>query len=556
MLAILVHPASAYVPRPAPHLRARVAAHRDHRVVQPSCIALGPELGTESSRRARPQVKTIVIELPSAAIPTVEPVPMPSIGESSGRRRAPLRESEVQPPRLGEIAKFALPTLGMWLAPPLLSLVDTSVVGMHCATSSLAALAPSTKLCDYLSYCCTALGAATTNLATERFAQQQPDEAKRVVSGSVTIALVLGVALAVGVPLVAKPLLGAMMGGAAAADATVLSSATQYAVIRALGFPAAMLTMVLQAGFLAAKDSFSPLVAVPLAALTNLALDVFLVGTLGLGTAGAAWGTVGSLYVNAAVLSAMWVMKARTIGSRAAPLISRPSMPELRKLLGFALPMVLALSSRVGMGLSITVAATALGTAALAANQVVESCYWLFCPFGEALSLSMQAYLPAVAMQSRRAAAQLKRTCRRAAMGLALATGCAAALAPVVRPGLFTSCVAVRGSMAAAAPLLGASVATFVLMAAAEGMLIARKQLRLLAASHTVISALLVSSLLVATRTAGCGLRHVWGLIALCNGVRFAHFALALRNSEAAADRGAALAEGVPNIAEAHPHLL
>ena len=48
----------------------------------------------------------------------------------------------------------------------------------------------------------------------------------------------------------------------------------------------------------------------------------------------------------------------------------------------------------------------------------------------------------------------------------------------------------------------------------------------------------------------------VWGLIALCNVARFAHFALALRRTEAAADRGAALAEGVPNIAEAHPHLL
>ena len=63
-------------------------------------------------------------------------------------------------PSLGELARFCLPTLGIWLAPPFLSLIDTSVVGMHCATSSLAALAPSTKLCDYLSYMCTALGAA------------------------------------------------------------------------------------------------------------------------------------------------------------------------------------------------------------------------------------------------------------------------------------------------------------------------------------------------------------------------------------------------------------
>ena len=52
--------------------------------------------------------------------------------------------------------------------------------------------------------------------------------------------------------------------------------------------------MVLQSAFLATKDAFSPLIAVPLAAVTNLVLDLFLVGSLGLGTAGAVSGRTGA----------------------------------------------------------------------------------------------------------------------------------------------------------------------------------------------------------------------------------------------------------------------
>ena len=118
---------------------------------------------------------------------------------------------------------------------------------------------------------------ATTNIAAERLAQDEPEQAKRVVGGSMTIALVFGAALAAGVRFAAQPLLRTMIGPAMA-NGPVLAAATEYTVIRALGFPAALLTLVLQAAFLASKDAVSPLLAVPLSALTNLVLDVFLVG--------------------------------------------------------------------------------------------------------------------------------------------------------------------------------------------------------------------------------------------------------------------------------------
>ena len=485
--------------------------------------------------------------------PTPEEFPL---GEEATRLAKIEKARHPALPSAGELARFCLPTLGIWLAPPFLSLIDTSVVGMHCSISSLAALAPSTKLCDYLSYMCTALGVATTNIAAERFAQNEPEQAKRVVGGSMTIALVVGIIMAAGVRFTALPVLRAMIGPTMA-NGPVLAAATEYTVIRALGFPAALLTLVLQAAFLASKDALSPLLAVPLSALTNLVLDLFLVGSLGLGTAGAAWGTVASLYVNGFTLLAMWHVKARTLGE-ATPLFTLPSRAEMQKLLVFIVPMLVALCSRVSMGLSITLSATALGTVALASNQVVESVYWLFCPIGEAISLCMQTYMPSVLAARKRAGAQMRATCERTSLIAALVAGAAAGLAVIIRPGLFTTSGAVAGSMAKTAPLLAASIFTFTRMCGLEGIMIARKQMKQLAITHAAISLVSIVALRRATRTAGCGLQHVWGLIVLLNAARHVIFRQTVLRSEAAdaLEEAAGIAQVVPNIAETHPHML
>merc|ERR1719407_95215 len=94
--------------------------------------------------------------------------------------------------------------------------------------------------------------------------------------------------------------------------------------------------------------------------------------------------------------------------------------PELRRILSFAAPMMVALIARVCLGMSITLSAVALGTTALAANQIIESLYWLFCPFGEAISLCMQAYLPPLLIKGRSLARRLQSSAFRAAGALHL----------------------------------------------------------------------------------------------------------------------------------------
>ena len=87
------------------------------------------------------------------------------------RSRTRLAADALQPPEAPSaraIREFALPCLGLWLSSPVLSLIDTSAVGLSAlpgkGASSLAALGPATTFCDGTAYLFAFLNVATTNL--------------------------------------------------------------------------------------------------------------------------------------------------------------------------------------------------------------------------------------------------------------------------------------------------------------------------------------------------------------------------------------------------------
>ena len=54
----------------------------------------------------------------------------------------------IDAPTVQNIIKFAIPAIGIWLCGPVLSLIDTSAVGMMSGTSQLAALNPAITITD------------------------------------------------------------------------------------------------------------------------------------------------------------------------------------------------------------------------------------------------------------------------------------------------------------------------------------------------------------------------------------------------------------------------
>ena len=206
------------------------------------------------------------------------------------------------------LVRFTLPTMAIWLSGPILSMVDTAVVG-KASTLELAAMTPGGVYVDYPSYLLSsALAVATTTLvAQERMKRRRArsetadgdGDGDTTVSDAVALAAVLGLVVAIVLAVAAAPAVAKFAGPR---SASIVPAALTYASIRCLGVPFALVASVAQASFLACKSPAQPLLAVGASGAVNLVADVVLVCGLGWGIGGAAAATVASQAVVAAAL--------------------------------------------------------------------------------------------------------------------------------------------------------------------------------------------------------------------------------------------------------------
>ncbi|CAN1125154.1 Protein DETOXIFICATION 46, chloroplastic [Linum perenne] len=229
-----------------------------------------------------------------------------------------------------EIAMFTGPATGLWLCGPLMSLIDTVVIGQG-SSIELAALGPGTVLCDYICYVFMFLSVATSNLVATALARQ----------------------------------------------------------IRGLAWPAVLVGWVAQSASLGMKDSWGPLKALAVSTLINGVGDVVLCSFLGYGIAGAAWATM----VSQVVAAFMMIDSLNKKGYKAIS-ISVPTFDDLLRILGIAAPVFITMTSKVAFYSLIIYFATSMGTHVVAANQVMSQVFGMCGVWGEPISQTAQSFMP------------------------------------------------------------------------------------------------------------------------------------------------------------------
>lgn len=224
-------------------------------------------------------------------------------GVSDLRRAAEV----ITAPSVLKIIKFAVPAIGVWLCNPLLSLIDTSVVGLLSGVTQQAALNPATAVTDYTALLSAFLYTGSTNLIAA--ARTKGDgRTQKTLIGALQLSVYVGATLSAFLLAFAEPLLRAIIGNDGISPA-VFDAAMRYVRIRSLGLPAAALIGSAQASCLGMQDIRSPLYVLLAAAAVNFAGDMIFVGNSNLwigGAAGAAWATVFSQYA-AAGLFMYWL---------------------------------------------------------------------------------------------------------------------------------------------------------------------------------------------------------------------------------------------------------
>lgn len=151
-------------------------------------------------------------------------------------------------PSYKSLCIFTATTILIWLSEPLLSLVDTTIVGLTTASSQailqIAALGPATTLYDSAIYMTYFLAISTTNQLAPKLAAKDWRGLRRSTSHLMGLAILFGVVVSAVTFGIGRQLIAQMVGPDMSPE--IIPLATNYARIRALVSPFCVVGFVAQ----------------------------------------------------------------------------------------------------------------------------------------------------------------------------------------------------------------------------------------------------------------------------------------------------------------------
>src|SRR4051812_31720758 len=181
------------------------------------------------------------------------------------------------------IVRLAIPALGTLAVEPLYVLVDTAIVG-RISTDALGGVAIAATILLTLVSLASFLEYGVTPDVAFAHGSGQGDEAGRVATDALSLAVILGTLAGTFVVIAARPLCW-ILGGRGA----VLDNATLYLRISAVGLPFVLIALVGHGVMRGLNDLRKPLLIVVVANVVNIVMELIAVYALDLGIAGSAW---------------------------------------------------------------------------------------------------------------------------------------------------------------------------------------------------------------------------------------------------------------------------
>ena len=284
---------------------------------------------------------------------------------------------------LPKLLHFFFPVLLGMLFQQLYNTVDAVIVGNFVGPTALAAVGGSpARIIDLVIGFFTGLGSGATVIISQYYGSHDEEKLSEAEHTIILFCLIAGAALAA---------LGLLLAGAAMrllqTPADVFDEALAYLRIYFAGTAAVLLFNVGSGILRAVGDSRTPLIALGICASLNIILDLFFVAVLGWGVAGAAWATVLSLTLSAALILAHLHRAGELPPLRLRQLRIYPK--ALRRILYIGVPAGLQGSMYSISNIIIQASVNGLGTAVAAAWTVTgkfDGIYWVTSnSFGMAL---------------------------------------------------------------------------------------------------------------------------------------------------------------------------
>ncbi len=283
------------------------------------------------------------------------------------------------------ILGFSLPLLGGFLFQQLYSFVDTAIVGRFLGYDALAAVGCTSSLNFLINGFCMGLCSGFAIPIAQAKGARDDRELRRFVMHSVYLCAVISVLMAL-ITGFGSPLFLRLMK----TQLELQDMAVSYIQPVFFAIPATVLYNMAAGVMRSLGDSRTPMIAIVIAALMNIALDLLFILVFRMDVAGAAWATVISQLTSG--LWCLWVLMRRFPALRMEKDDLRIRAPFVRRLLGMGLPFGLQYSITAIGSVTVTVAVNGLGTVAVAAVTAASKLTMLFSIVFDALASAMATF--------------------------------------------------------------------------------------------------------------------------------------------------------------------
>ena len=280
---------------------------------------------------------------------------------------------------------FSLPLLGGFLFQQLYSFVDTAIVGRFLGYDALAAVGSTGALNFLINGFCMGLCSGFAIPIAQAKGAGDATEMRRFIMHSVYLCAVISVLMGL-LTGAGSPLLLHLMN----TQDELMSMAVAYIQPVFYAIPATVLYNMTAGIMRSLGDSRTPMVAIVIAALLNIVLDLLFILVFHMGVAGAAWATVISQLASG--LWCLWVLMRKFPELKMQPDDRRIRKPFVRRLMSMGLPFGLQYSITAVGSVMVTISVNGLGTIAVAAVTAAGKLSMLFCIVFDALASAMATF--------------------------------------------------------------------------------------------------------------------------------------------------------------------